>query len=566
MQGGSAATPVRPRMQTSFHPSPTPRSKRALSFSGGASQNKIQALEAEVETLRLQAMPGLDMKDVEKLRADLETAKRHAMKMENEKLALERSIQREMEDIKSKLSDANDELNYLRAFDGQSVQQELDVTKKSAKQERAALEEELQKRSDELEKRKMDVVRLERRLKEVESDSEGRQAEIIELESQLQAAQKSSIGGEDPEVTRLTIGKLETDLAGKTMECMSARERIAKLETKLESASSTIASTVTTAPNDAHAAKLKRAHQREVEDLRRAKKDLEQHLAESEELVAEREMEIFELKRHMPLPGEQTEEQDATATSMTSEEVTKLKADLQVKMDHIDNLLKEKEDVEKELRSMKAGLAELRSEHSTCGSTIESIERQLSDKSDEVIKLLAKSEVSAPARRQMVKALTFLYSAKALSSELQAREEQIEASHASSQDQNAALQTQVNTMEKELYSLREARMQNDSLQIEIHALKDQLEDLERRNARLQEVEASLIESHDSLEKTTQEKQALAGEVSSTNLQLQDLRAELEAAKSAAARSVNEKQVLIEKKQREADSYAAEVKRKDSACK
>jgi len=398
VQAGSSATPIRPRMQTSFHSSPAPRSKRALSFSGGASQDKIQALEAEVENLRLQAMPGLDMKDVDKLRADLETAKRHAMKMENEKLAVERSIQREMEDIKSKLSDANDELNYLRAFDGQSVQQQLDVTKKSAGQERAALEEELQKRSDELEKRRIDVVRLEGRLRELESDSEGRQAEITALESQLEAAQKSSPGGADMELMRSTITKLENDLAGKTVDCTSARERIMKLEAKLELAASTNATTAVAAPNDAQAAKLKRAHQREVDDLRRAKEDLERHLAESEELVAEREVEIFELKRHMPLPGEQTAEQDAESTGMTSEEVVQLKADLQVKVNHIDDLLQEKEQVGKDLRSVKAELEKAQSEHSLCGSAMKSLQDELSGKDDDVLKLVAKSEVSAPAR------------------------------------------------------------------------------------------------------------------------------------------------------------------------
>jgi chromosome segregation ATPase len=567
VQSGSAATPIRPRMQMSFHPSPTPRSKRALSFSGGASQDKIQALEAEVENLRLQAMPGLDLKDIEKLRVDLETAKRHAMKMENEKLAVERSIQREMEHIKSKLSDANDELNYLRAFDGQSVQQQLDVTKKSANQERAALEEELQKRSDELEKRRMDVVRLEGRLRELESDSEGRKAQIVALESQLQAAQKTSVGGADLEMMRSTVTKLETDLAGKTMECTSARERIVKLEAKLESASSANATTAVAAPNDAQAAKIKRAHQREVDDLRRAKETLERHLAESEELVAEREIEIFELKRHMPLPGEQTVEQDPKSASMTSEEVVQLKADLRVKVDHMDKLLQEKEQVERDLRTIKAELAKAQNEHSLCGSTIESLQDKLSGKSDEVLELVAKNEVSSPAVRQSAKALTFLFSVtKALSSELDARQEQIEAFRADSQGQDAVLRTQLNTMERELDSLKETSMQNNSLQIEFQALKDQLKDLEQRNARLQEMEASLVNSHESLNRMTQEKEALAREVSSANLQLEAIRAELVAARSATESFATEKQALIEKKQREADSYAAEAKRKDSAYK
>jgi len=200
------------------------------------------------------------------------------------------------------------------------------------------------------------------------------------------------------ELMRSTITKLENDLAGKTVDCTSARERIMKLEAKLELAASTNATTAVAAPNDAQAAKLKRAHQREVDDLRRAKEDLERHLAESEELVAEREVEIFELKRHMPLPGEQTAEQDAESTGMTSEEVVQLKADLQVKVNHIDDLLQEKEQVGKDLRSVKAELEKAQSEHSLCGSAMKSLQDELSGKDDDVLKLVAKSEVSAPAR------------------------------------------------------------------------------------------------------------------------------------------------------------------------
>ena len=163
--------------------------------------------------------------------------------------------------------------------------------------------------------------------------------------------------------------------------------------------------------------------------------------------------------------------------------------------------------------------------------------------------------------------LTFLFPVtKALSSELDARQEQIEALRTDSQGQDAILRTQLSTMEKELASLREASMQSDSLQGEFQILKDQLRDLEKRNAQLQEMETSLLDSRKSLEGMTQEKDALVREVSSANLQLEALRAELIAARSATETVATEKQALIEKKQREADSFAAEAKRKDSAYK
>lgn len=362
IQNASSSTPVRPRTQTSFHPSPTPRSKRALSFSGGASHPKIQALEAEIEHLRSQAMPGLDMKEVEKLRTDVETAKRHALKMENEKMAAERSIQREMEDIKSRLSDANDELQYLRALDGQSVQQELQNAKKDAQKERLALEQELESRSNDLEKRKMDVLRLETRLSEV-------QDEVGQLRSEASVA----VQPDEDEVRGLqeSIANLKQELEKRTTAYHEAKKQIQCLEDKLKAASKPVSDNT---PTNAQAAKLQRAHQREIEDLQQAKDTLRRHLADSEELVAERDAEIFELKRHMPLPSSSA---DASFNDLSAVDTKELKQQLTAKAEQLEEAHQAKALLEDRLQRVETELKQALATASSKDVELDDLREQL---------------------------------------------------------------------------------------------------------------------------------------------------------------------------------------------
>lgn len=359
MQNASSSTPVRPRTQTSFHPSPTPRSKRALSFSGGASHPKIQALEAEIEHLKSQAMPGLDMKEVEKLRTDVETAKRHALKMENEKMAAERSIQREMEDIKSRLSDANDELQYLRALDGQSVQQELQNAKKDAQKERLALEQELESRSNDLEKRKMDVLRLETRLSEV-------QDEVGQLRSEASVA----VQPDEDEVRGLreSIANLKQELEKRTTAYHEAKKQIQSL---LKAASKPVSDNT---PTNAQAAKLQRAHQREIEDLQQAKDTLRRHLADSEELVAERDAEIFELKRHMPLPSSSA---DASFNDLSAVDTEELKQQLTAKAEQFEEAHQAKALLEDRLQRVETELKQALATASSKDVELDNLREQL---------------------------------------------------------------------------------------------------------------------------------------------------------------------------------------------
>jgi chromosome segregation ATPase len=362
LQNASSSTPVRPRTQTSFHPSPTPRSKRALSFSGGASHPKIQALEAEIEHLRSQAMPGLDLKEVEKLRTDVETAKRHALKMENEKMAAERSIQREMEDIKSRLSDANDELQYLRALDGQSVQQELQNAKKDAQKERLALEQELESRSNDLEKRKMDVLRLETRLSEV-------QDEVGQLRSEASVA----VQPDEDEVRGLreSIANLKQELEKRTTAYHEAKKQIQCLEDKLKAASKPVSDNT---PTSAQAAKLQRAHQREIEDLQQAKDTLRRHLADSEELVAERDAEIFELKRHMPLPPSSA---DTSFNDLSAVDTEELKQQLTAKAEQLEEAHQAKALLEDRLQRVETELKQALATASSKDAELHDLREQL---------------------------------------------------------------------------------------------------------------------------------------------------------------------------------------------
>lgn len=298
-------------------------------------------------------MPGLDMKEVEKLRTDVETAKRHALKMENEKMASERSIQREMDDIKSRLSDANDELQYLRALDGQSVQQELDNAKKAANAERLALEQELQSRSDDLEKRKMDVRRLESRLSEVQDEVERLRSTAPSTSTQPQ------LNDEEVRGLRQAIETLQRELDSRTTEYEDAKKRIGTLEDKLRSSSKP---TNDHAPTNPQAAKQQRAHQRELEDLQQAKEALRRHLAESEELVAERDAEIFELKRHIPLPSA---EADASLDASFAGDIADLRTQLVTKEEELDAARKAKAVAEDRLQQVESQLEEAKAEVSS---------------------------------------------------------------------------------------------------------------------------------------------------------------------------------------------------------
>lgn len=293
------------------------------------------------------------MKEVEKLRTDVETAKRHALKMENEKMASERSIQREMDDIKSRLSDANDELQYLRALDGQSVQQELDNAKKAANAERLALEQELQSRSDDLEKRKMDVRRLESRLSEVQDEVERLRSTAPSTSTQPQ------LNDEEVRGLRQAIETLQRELDSRTTEYEDAKKRIGTLEDKLRSSSKP---TNDHAPTNPQAAKQQRAHQRELEDLQQAKEALRRHLAESEELVAERDAEIFELKRHIPLPSA---EADASLDASFAGDIADLRTQLVTKEEELDAARKAKAVAEDRLQQVESQLEEAKAEVSS---------------------------------------------------------------------------------------------------------------------------------------------------------------------------------------------------------
>jgi chromosome segregation ATPase len=307
-------------------------------------------------------MPGLDMKEVEKLRTDVETAKRHALKMENEKMAAERSIQREMEDIKSRLSDANDELQYLRALDGQTVQQELQNAKKDAQKERLALEQELESRSDDLEKRKMDVLRLETRLSEV-------QDEVDQLRSEASVA----VQPDEDEVRGLqeSIANLKQELEKRTTAYHEAMKQIEILEDKLKAASKPVSDS---APTNAQAAKLQRAHQREIEDLQQAKDTLRRHLADSEELVAERDAEIFELKRHMPLPSSSA---DASFHELSVVDTEELKQQLTAKAEQLEEAHQAKALLEDRLQCVETELTQALATASSKGVEHDKLREQL---------------------------------------------------------------------------------------------------------------------------------------------------------------------------------------------
>jgi predicted nucleic acid-binding Zn-ribbon protein len=342
--------------------------------------SRIQALEAEVEQLRSQAMPGLDLKEIEKLRTDLAAAKRQALKMENEKMALERSIEREMEDIKSKLSDANDELDYLRSLDGQSAQKQLDDAKKAAKQERQSLEDRLGKQQDDLEQRSIVIHRLEFRLKEVEADLQDKQQSFLTLEQELAATKSGSSNGNMMN-SQSQIEAVREDLIAKTQERDAAMSQVKELQKELRNMSVQTSDASIAAPATAQADKILRAIQRENAALKRDKAALEDNLAEIEDLVMTKDAEILALASRMPLPdGQEDDDSEVMATGDTSE----IRIALAETIENLQTITSEKDALERKLQQLEATLSNSKRELLQHEEEIELLRTRLTEQQSHV--------------------------------------------------------------------------------------------------------------------------------------------------------------------------------------
>jgi DNA repair exonuclease SbcCD ATPase subunit len=232
-----------------------------------------------VEVLR--AAQGPSSIELDKLKTQLVNAKKELDKVTNAKLALERSSAREVEELKSRLEDANFELEDWRRNDGSGSKAGIENAKKAARQEVDVLT----RRVDELEETIREKERALEKLPVYE-------AQIAELRIALDQAQA---------VATETLHGTSTNEASAELS-----ERIADLEKELAAAR-------TAAPSVALPAdKTSRQLQREISKLKSQVTNLEEELAAQDD-------EILRLRGAVPLPGSPS----LTATK-SNEEIAKI--------------------------------------------------------------------------------------------------------------------------------------------------------------------------------------------------------------------------------------------------
>jgi len=226
----------------------------------------------------LRAAQGPSSIELDKLKTQLVNAKKELDKVTNAKLALERSSAREVEELKSRLEDANFELEDWRRNDGSGSKAGIENAKKAARQEVDVLT----RRVDELEETIREKERALEKLPVYE-------AQIAELRIALDQAQA---------VATETVHGTSTNEA--------SAELIADLEKELAAAR-------TAAPSVALPAdKTSRQLQREISKLKSQVTNLEEELAAQDD-------EILRLRGAVPLPGSPS----LTATK-SNEEIAKI--------------------------------------------------------------------------------------------------------------------------------------------------------------------------------------------------------------------------------------------------
>lgn len=225
----------------------------------------ISQLQSEIQELRSQAANSVSFSELENIKTQLTAAKKQANKMENEKMALERKARNEVDDLRSKLDDAQDELNFFRrAEDGAGVAKD--------KEEKDALTAKVETLQDELHSKAKEIQDLEAQLESlasIESALAEEKRKVIDLESRIASAA--------PVATSVPIVDLEA--------------KIFSLEQQLSAASSTGKDSTS---------------DRKVRQLQRDLAGLEEELRESDRVLAEKEKEIFSLRTCLPIPGSPT--------------------------------------------------------------------------------------------------------------------------------------------------------------------------------------------------------------------------------------------------------------------
>jgi len=268
--------------------SPPKRGNRRRSTSL-SSDNRVSELEAEIEMLR--STHGPSSIELDKIKAQLSTARKELDKATNAKLAFERSSEREKSELKSRLDDAEFELEDWRRNDGGASKVEIEKVKKAVKVEldnAAAKVRELEK---EVEEKGRTVERLERELSGMD-----------DLRTELDEARSA----QSP-----TISKPSADLSG-------LQAKLASLEEELAQARSVPSAAAGSAGAIAD---------KTIRQLKREVKTLSATITSLEEEVASQDEEISRLRTAVPLPGSPVLTPSTSDADLTR--ITELEEDLE---------------------------------------------------------------------------------------------------------------------------------------------------------------------------------------------------------------------------------------------
>jgi DNA repair exonuclease SbcCD ATPase subunit len=216
-----------------------------------SSSTRIQDLESELESLRSSSSSSLD---IEKLRTQLANAKRELDKLTNAKLAQEKSSKKEIDDLKSRLDDANYELEDRRREGGGAGGSNKEI--ESGKKEIALLKGKMQGLEEEVKARTEKVQQLETKLAKLETvgdalaEEKRRTAELQQaistalpsspnpdllerinlLENQLAEARAQPLSSTSSLPAAAQIRRLERELEKIRRELVTAEEEIEKLD------------------------------------------------------------------------------------------------------------------------------------------------------------------------------------------------------------------------------------------------------------------------------------------------------------------------------------------------
>jgi chromosome segregation ATPase len=473
------------------------RRRRSLSFNG---DSRIQQLQDEVETLKDQLSRGADYMEVDKLKESLANIKKKSLKLENEKMALERSTNKAIEEMRNQLEANNEELEFLRHNGGDQNSEELEKLKKSVQREKAALETRIASLTQELSSKTESLARIEKRMEAMEEElrdsqdalTAAREAEARALESleetEQRVASAAPTAKKSVDTAQARIATLEAELSRAVgrLETMSKELAQAKANASLDRSTNTT-SEPTTSSSVAHFEKTIRQLQREISALTREKAALQVNLQENDDLLAEKDEEIFALKANIPIPPSPTGDRHRDST-----EHDNIAAALEVKEAEIETLKTQRAELEGKLTQQVENSAEL-------AVRVESLQGELAALKSE------NSEVCAFARCLCLHS-PFLLQAQRMREQgdraLYDLQEQLDQKDGQMRDfatESSDLQRRLEAMEDLSRQLSLAEEEKSSLQATVKDMEQQLSLLTQTQDQLQEAQDRLKTSSEATE-------------------------------------------------------------------